>query len=428
MLPGYTPHSVRLVLVKVSAAAADQMHEKYKVEQLDIRRNKGIHLINLESVPLDTVLDVMQKKTVTRQGQAHSGDPDPILSVDFKTMMLLPLIPTIVTDSATAGHGLVPLLWGEHEVLQWFTKYLEPKLLDEAAACIDRCVAVPSSNDAADIERLFNLLVPRRHISDALELQQKEQQLESDRAQLKQALEEVERKRTEQDKTGSLAHSEVPEYWVPTKASCPYIFWKCKKWLQNPDLTHLTCSPPHVTPPFDANKVEIVSVSLNQQGILWNEYKDRQKAMRLRREDDKVDCITTLGSRCQVLPIGGDHLDANLNEVYLFHGTSSAVLDAVLSKGLDYRWAKSASLYGEGVYFTPQFCKAWQYARAAPDGVRYILVCRVTLGYIHETAKTLQGKSCRLKSLKRSCVVTRFSQVMARKRPRSMGSFMSRPT
>jgi hypothetical protein len=48
--------------------------------------------------------------------------------------------------------------------------------------------------------------------------------------------------------------------------------------------------------------------------------------------------------------------------------------------GFDERVAALSGLYGAGVYFANQSCKAAQYASANPAGEKVILISRVTLG------------------------------------------------
>ena len=71
-------------------------------------------------------------------------------------------------------------------------------------------------------------------------------------------------------------------------------------------------------------------------------------------------------------------LEAPLNEVFLFHGTTAATADVIVQHGFDERVASLHGLYGAGTYFANQSCKAAQYAR--DRGVKTLIVARVTLG------------------------------------------------
>merc|ERR1712014_317330 len=53
-------------------------------------------------------------------------------------------------------------------------------------------------------------------------------------------------------------------------------------------------------------------------------------------------------------------LDCSINECLLFHGTSKSNLDLILQNGFNERFGERG-LYGDGVYFAEQSCKAAQY-------------------------------------------------------------------
>ena len=81
-------------------------------------------------------------------------------------------------------------------------------------------------------------------------------------------------------------------------------------------------------------------------------------------------------------PIDEDGLvDAKLNELFLYHGTSAAVADTIIPyHGFDERVGAMGGLYGAGTYFANQSCKAGQYATADNNGVKSIIIARVVLG------------------------------------------------
>lgn len=73
------------------------------------------------------------------------------------------------------------------------------------------------------------------------------------------------------------------------------------------------------------------------------------------------------------------HLDPRVNEVYLFHGTTKEKADAIAQQGFDARVA-STGLYGHGVYFAHEACKALQYAMLRVGDGAVVIVSRVILG------------------------------------------------
>lgn len=85
-------------------------------------------------------------------------------------------------------------------------------------------------------------------------------------------------------------------------------------------------------------------------------------------------------------------LEPGLNEVFLYHGTSSDTADVIAEHGFDERVASLQGLYGAGIYFANQSCKASQYCepkKADPlylnmgqqkKDVKTLIVARVALG------------------------------------------------
>lgn len=67
------------------------------------------------------------------------------------------------------------------------------------------------------------------------------------------------------------------------------------------------------------------------------------------------------------------------NYIYLFHGSKAATVDRIKHDGFDPRYSTDC-LYGNGVYFTDQFCKAAQYVDTAPNGEKFMFLARVMLG------------------------------------------------
>ncbi|CAJ1402883.1 unnamed protein product [Effrenium voratum] len=76
-----------------------------------------------------------------------------------------------------------------------------------------------------------------------------------------------------------------------------------------------------------------------------------------------------------------------VNEVFLFHGTSAANAEKI--KTHDFRinlaGSNAGSLYGRGIYLAENCTKSDEYTSPLADGVRHLLVCRVALGRVHYT-------------------------------------------
>ena len=76
---------------------------------------------------------------------------------------------------------------------------------------------------------------------------------------------------------------------------------------------------------------------------------------------------------------------ASVNEVFLFHGTSTSNIHSIVAHGFDFRLARTG-FYGQGTYFASQSCKSWQYCPLS-DEVRYMIIARVSLGKPHYTQR-----------------------------------------
>lgn len=71
--------------------------------------------------------------------------------------------------------------------------------------------------------------------------------------------------------------------------------------------------------------------------------------------------------------------DAAVNECFLWHGSKASLLPTIREWGLDERVCSLQGLYGAGLYFASQSCKAAQYAPPS-QGKHYMLYTRVLLG------------------------------------------------
>ena len=244
--------------------------------------------------------------------------------------------------------------------------------------------------DQARLVHIFDELVPdkvpvlEQQIS---ELSHRNSELESKQSELvakiDEFLKEVEKLR--QQKPAQCA--DLPHYWETTRPGCPLVEWKVKNWLHSRELTHEHCES--FGGDFTSTAARLLNVELNKQPVLWNEYRAKQLAVRTQLQKAKHADLPRPHVR---LWDNNEHLAAELKEVYLFHGLPPDVVRIARSSGLDPRLARESGLYGAGVYFTPQRCKAWQYATLNECGERFILLCRVTLGHPHETDRVMKGE------------------------------------
>lgn len=74
------------------------------------------------------------------------------------------------------------------------------------------------------------------------------------------------------------------------------------------------------------------------------------------------------------------HLDKDVREHYLFHGTGADTALRIAEGGFEERLANLHGLYGAGAYFAEKSNKSDQYTVADKDGVHRMFVARVLLG------------------------------------------------
>ena len=131
--------------------------------------------------------------------------------------------------------------------------------------------------------------------------------------------------------------------------------------------------------------------------LLWKLYGSKCRDIRERHQfNDRV--IDPLNPAV-CLPMDVQHekmckLESAINETYLLHGVKggSAVADIIIREGFDVRVANLKGLYGAGIYFAEQACKALQYAEPDGQGLRYMFYCRVALGRAFATKGTMQDQ------------------------------------
>ncbi|XP_062501197.1 uncharacterized protein LOC134178348 isoform X2 [Corticium candelabrum] len=84
------------------------------------------------------------------------------------------------------------------------------------------------------------------------------------------------------------------------------------------------------------------------------------------------------------------HLNSEVNEFYLWHGTKEERIQAICQNGFDFRLAKYG-MFGSGVYFAEKSSKSDEYTdfrNKRKEGKKYMFLARVMLGSHYLAAKT----------------------------------------
>ena len=86
-------------------------------------------------------------------------------------------------------------------------------------------------------------------------------------------------------------------------------------------------------------------------------------------------------------------MNADINEFYLFHGTSPEMAMVICNNGFNPAASSDHCLYGIGSYFAINSCKSHQYSSRKGDPSNLVmLVCRVAMGSPHPTTGTHAGQ------------------------------------
>ena len=70
-----------------------------------------------------------------------------------------------------------------------------------------------------------------------------------------------------------------------------------------------------------------------------------------------------------------------IREKFLFHGTTSNVVDAICTRNFDHRMCeKNAAKYGQGIYFAVDASYSNNFSKAKGDRTRYMFLAKVLTG------------------------------------------------
>merc|ERR1712137_412934 len=198
----------------------------------------------------------------------------------------------------------------------------------------------------------------------------------------------------------------TPEYWQTEISFDNYL--RChqvnvlsgKKEMLMMLLEHFrqtwcggTC--PHFT--ISAPNLKLIQV---ENLTLWRKYAEFKRHMvmehkKLRVQLDRIDPRVSnhIAGAFTHLHLSDVGLDRNINEEYLFHGTTKENLPKILNTGFDFRYARDSGYYGQGTYFASQMCKSMQYTRWRKGSEKgYIIIAKVALGRVQYTQQVCQDR------------------------------------
>lgn len=144
-------------------------------------------------------------------------------------------------------------------------------------------------------------------------------------------------------------------------------------------------------------RLELVSVTTITNEDTWGDYMARRETIRRELEADKSDfALYTADTQAEgeepsaasiaksLAEDFAEPLMAEVNEVFLFHGTTATAADSIATGNFAINLAGSnaGTLYGRGVYMAENASKSDEYTRPRLDDTRYLLLCRTLLGRV----------------------------------------------
>ncbi|CAE7223077.1 TNKS2 [Symbiodinium sp. CCMP2456] len=151
----------------------------------------------------------------------------------------------------------------------------------------------------------------------------------------------------------------------------------------------------HIGDCLRMNRFSVIGLQQVCNTSIWKDYEYRKE--QVRKELEGRHSIPRVTSTLPREVCSWADLDEKINEVLVIHGTTLDKTEQIAAFGFDERLAREKGLYGQGVYFTDQSCKALQYSGASKGkgsgkdpGEGYFIIARVILGHSMEAEGPLQ--------------------------------------
>jgi len=200
---------------------------------------------------------------------------------------------------------------------------------------------------------------------------------------------------SDDDSIAVIVNEDVPRYWThqdrfsdfDTKEPVPAEMQEAIQRLL--DQTFVATATRDRKDPMPT-RLKLVSVHRIEDRAMWNRYAHKRSEIAAERE-----CCTLLeqmegsghAKTMQALGINvRRRLKNDINELYLFHGTSPTGALGIREDGFNLSLAGSSAgcMFGPGAYFAEASSKSDEYARSDPSGIFQglcaLLLCRVTCG------------------------------------------------
>jgi len=105
-------------------------------------------------------------------------------------------------------------------------------------------------------------------------------------------------------------------------------------------------------------------------------------------------------------------LQANANEVLVFHGTKPESANAIAQNHFDMAFACKTGMFGAGLYFAESCSKSDEYVKPDKENRFPVVICRVTLGHINYVPHKDPTKDPGREKLESSCLTGEYHSVL----------------
>eukprot|EP00961_Rhodomonas_salina_P125928 1696749-Rhodomonas_salina.1 len=178
----------------------------------------------------------------------------------------------------------------------------------------------------------------------------------------------------------------TPPYWKHDNGKGPlvdnthFMSKLVQEWLRNAVGSTHDCRFPGPSKMKGATVTKVQRIEIPHS---WDIYQAKKCKLIAEFKTKRI-CLPRLKAQTHQPKLPDVDLDENVNELFLFHGTSTLKVGKLIAEqGMDNRVADDKGLYGAGCYFADWSCKSAQYTdKASPSsGTHVFLLCRVLMGF-----------------------------------------------
>jgi len=158
-------------------------------------------------------------------------------------------------------------------------------------------------------------------------------------------------------------------------------------------------------------RLVLVAGTFVQNETNWVQYMERKEKIRAEIRADPLSGIESCWPKTMDSQAvrGLDSLDTEVQECWMWHGTSKGGAHGITSEDFRLKFAGTnvGTLYGRGIYLAEACTKSDEYTQEE-DGERYLLLCRSTLGRINYNDESRPNAT----QLEDSCLNGRYHTVL----------------